>query len=348
MLLARAGFKVRLIERSAQLGDTLSGHMIRPPGTARLRAWGLLDAVLATGCPPLLGPRLWVGGESASAPPRPEPAAPSIAPRRTALDPLLIDAARQAGVTVEMGNPARGLLTMEGRVTGVSTDHADYQARLVIGADGRNSRIARLVGADTYIRSVPATYAYYTYWAGTAVNGLCAFIDKDCFTGMFPTNDDLALVFFQAPHADFEAARRSPMATYLRVLESQPAAMEVLAGGAPAERLRGTGDLPTYFRVTAGPGWVLAGDAGHHKDPLAARGIADAFRDADLIAAAVTDGWDSDLDQALAAYAAQRDACARPLSAANYAAASSLGPAPSAAVARALEAVYHLEAVLDV
>ena len=51
MLLARAGFKVRVIERSAQLGDTLSGHMIKPAGTTRLQAWGLLDAVLDTGAP---------------------------------------------------------------------------------------------------------------------------------------------------------------------------------------------------------------------------------------------------------------------------------------------------------
>ncbi|MGC1287795.1 MAG: NAD(P)/FAD-dependent oxidoreductase, partial [Streptosporangiaceae bacterium] len=59
------------------------------------------------------------------------------------------------------------------------------------------------------------------------------------------------------------------------------------------------------------------GDAGHHKDPLIARGIADAFRDADLLASAVVAGWRGDLDAALAQYGRQRDQCAIPLSDAN-------------------------------
>ena len=53
MLLARAGLSVRLLERSARLGDVVSGHLIKPAGVARLRRWNLLDAVLATGCPAL-------------------------------------------------------------------------------------------------------------------------------------------------------------------------------------------------------------------------------------------------------------------------------------------------------
>ena len=62
---------------------------------------------------------------------------------------------------------------------------------------------------------------------------------------------------------------------------------------------------------------ALVGDAGHHKDPVVARGIADAFRDADLVASAVADGWHGDLEAALAEYGRQRDQCAIPLSDAN-------------------------------
>jgi 2-polyprenyl-6-methoxyphenol hydroxylase-like FAD-dependent oxidoreductase len=85
---------------------------------------------------------------------------------------------------------------------------------------------------------------------------------------------------------------------------------------------------PAFFRVSAGPGWALVGDAGHHKDPLIARGMADAFRDAEVITATVTSGWDGDLDQALAGYTAQRDAFARPLSANNDSVASGIGSVP--------------------
>jgi 2-polyprenyl-6-methoxyphenol hydroxylase-like FAD-dependent oxidoreductase len=356
MLLARAGFRVRVIERASRLGDTLSGHMVKPAATARLHAWGLLDDVLGTGCPPVTSEKLWLGGEPATVPPddetagsgdAPAAAVPAVAPRRAVLDPLLLDAASNAGAAVEMGNSVRGLLTDGSRVTGVRTDRGDYRARLVVGADGRNSRVAQLVSARTYVRSAPATYSYYTYWKDSGITGMCVFIDEGRFIGMFPTNGGLALVFFQAPRSGFDAARRDPMANYLATLSSQPPAMEVLAGATPAEPLRGTGDLPTFFRVSAGPGWVLAGDAGHHKDPLPARGIADAFRDAELITAAVTTGWDGDLDQALAAYPARRDACARPLSAAIDAAAAGLGSLPLAVFMDAVAAARKIEAALD-
>jgi 2-polyprenyl-6-methoxyphenol hydroxylase-like FAD-dependent oxidoreductase len=357
MLLARAGFRVRVIERSAQLGDTLSGHMLKPAASSRLRAWGLLDAVIDTGAPPIRSGKAWLGGQffgelasmASDAGPdgKPGRAAPAIAPRRSALDPVLLDAARQAGAIVDMGNSVRGLLSSGDRVTGVSTDSGDYQARLVIGADGRNSRVAGLVGARKYVDCAPATYQYYTYWKNTPVTEFRAFLDKGRFIGMFPTNDDLTMVFVQAPHRGFAAARHDPTQHYLGKLKSQPAAMESLADGTPAEPLRGSGDLPVFFRDSAGPGWALVGDAGHHKDPLIARGIADAFRDADLITAAVTSGWDRDLDQAIAAYPAQRDACARPVSAANDVVTTGLGSIPLGPLAGALAELEKLEAVLD-
>jgi flavin-dependent dehydrogenase len=75
--------------------------------------------------------------------------------------------------------------------------------------------------------------------------------------------------------------------------------------------------LPTFFRTASGPGWALVGDAGHHEDPLIARGIADAFRDADLVASAVSDGWPGDLDTTLAEYGRVRDQRSIPLSDAN-------------------------------
>ena len=353
MLLARAGFRVRVIERSAELGDVLSGHMVKPAGAARLRAWGLLEAVLGTGAPPVRRGRAWLAGQPAGELPsmasgdEPGGAAPAVAPRRGALDPVLLEGARQAGAAVDMGVPVRGLLTEGSRVTGVVTDRGERRARLVIGADGRNSRVAHWAGAAKYVDGSPATYAYYSYWKGAAVEGFCAFLDEGSFTGMFPTNDDLTMVFVQAPHAGFDAARRAPAEHYLALLKAQPAVMEFLAGAAPAEPVRGTGDLPTFFRVSAGPGWALAGDAGHHKDPLIARGITDAFADAELITAAVTAGWDGDLDQALAGYTTRRDARARPLSAANDAVASGIGSVPLGPLAQALAGLENLEGALD-
>jgi len=202
MLLARAGLSVRLLERSACLGDVVSGHLIKPAGVARLRRWDVLDAVLAAGCPRLDDRVLWLGGQPRR-PPAPGPG--PIAPRRTVLDPILLTAAAQAGAQVEMGVSVHGLLRQGGRVTGVSTSAGQRRARLVIGADGRNSRIARLAGATTYHDHPPVTFAYYTYWRGCPVTGVHAWLEPGRFLGIFPAGDGLTLAFVQAPSGEYPA-----------------------------------------------------------------------------------------------------------------------------------------------
>jgi 2-polyprenyl-6-methoxyphenol hydroxylase-like FAD-dependent oxidoreductase len=198
MLLARAGLSVRLLERSARLGDVVSGHLIKPAGVARLRRWKLLDAVLATGCPRLDDPVLWLDSQP-HRPPQPEPGTGPIAPRRTELDPILLTAAAQAGIQVEMGVSAHGLLRQGGRVTGVVTSAGQRRARLVIGADGRNSRIARLAGATTYHDHPPVTFAYYTYRRDCPAAGVHAWLEPSGFFGIFPVGGGLTLAFVQAP-----------------------------------------------------------------------------------------------------------------------------------------------------
>jgi FAD binding domain len=213
MLLARAGLSVRLLERSPRLGDVVSGHLIKPAGVARLRRWDVLDTVLATGCPQMDDRVLWLDGQP-KRPPPPEPGTGAIAPRRTILDPILLTAAAQAGAKVEMGVSVHGLLRERGRVTGVATSAGQRSARLVIGADGRNSRIARLAGAETYHDSPPVTFGYYTYWRGCPVTGMHAWLEPRRFFGVFPVGDDLALAFVQGPHAEYPAFRRDALSVY--------------------------------------------------------------------------------------------------------------------------------------
>jgi flavin-dependent dehydrogenase len=344
LLLARAGLSVRLLERCSQLGDVVSGHLIKPAGVARLQAWGLLDTIIDAGTPLLRERVLWVDGRptvAADAPATP----PTLAPRRPILDSVLLHAAARAGTAVELGVAVTGVVRDADRVTGVTTAAGNRYARLVIGADGRNSRIARSVGAAFTGRIPAATYAYYTYWRGTDVTELHASLERHLFIGMFPTNHDRTLVFYQAPAATFDRARQDPMGCYLSTLQGRAVVRELLGSGTIAERLRGIRDLPTFFRVSAGPGWALVGDAGHHKDPLIARGIADAFRDADLLSSAVLEGWDGDLDAATRDYERRRDAAARPLAAANASLARLDADGPGLAVAWRQTA--ELEASLD-
>jgi 2-polyprenyl-6-methoxyphenol hydroxylase-like FAD-dependent oxidoreductase len=318
MLLARSGLQVRVIERAHELGDVVSGHMVKSAGVARLRAWGLYDEVVASGVPPLASVVLWLDGQPIAMP-SPPPGFEPIAPRRTHLDPILLDAARAAGVEVECGVSVTGVLANGDRVTGVETSRGQREARLVVGADGRHSRVARCVDASTYASAETATFAYYTYWQGTRVEQLNVWLEPGRFFGLFPVVHDRALAFVQAPRREFEAFRADPATHYRAEFAERPMLAELIGDGEPVEKLRGIGELPTFFRVSAGPGWALVGDAGHHKDPVIARGIADAFRDADLLSAAILDGWDADLDAAVSGYPIQRDRCSRPLSDSNLA-----------------------------
>jgi 2-polyprenyl-6-methoxyphenol hydroxylase-like FAD-dependent oxidoreductase len=126
---------------------------------------------------------------------------------------------------------------------------------------------------------------------------------------VWPTNDGLAMTYVAWPAEEFHAFRADLEGNLLRTLDLAGDLGERVRAGRRAERLRATPDLPNFFRKPYGPGWALVGDAGLTMDPITGRGIADAFRQAELLADAVGDGWDGPrpLDQALAGYQRQRD-----------------------------------------
>ncbi|HEU5327113.1 MAG TPA: hypothetical protein VFU78_03415, partial [Thermomicrobiales bacterium] len=140
----------------------------------------------------------------------------------------------------------------------------------------------------------------------------------------FPTNDGLTCVAVQAPVAGFASFRANVAENFFQVLDQVPELAARVRAGKREERWYGTADLPNFFRRPYGPGWALVGDAGYHKDPILAQGISDAFRDAELLAEALDQGFTgrAPLDTALAAYEQRRNAAAFPAYEANLAAAS--------------------------
>jgi flavin-dependent dehydrogenase len=323
LLLARRGYRVLLVDRAAFPSDTISTHWIGYEGLVRLQRWGLLELVAASNCPPTLrrvtdqsGARLDGTIQSRDGLP------PGYAPRRFVLDALLVNAAMAAGAEFRQGFAMNDLLCEDGRVSGVigPTTHGGRvveRARIVVGADGRNSRVAQLVGAPAYSLVPASTCAYYTYWADTAVDGLYSWSSSEHrrYQIAFPTNDGLVCLLIGWPRSEFQAVRANLEAEYLRALDLAPEIAERVRCGRRAERISGTADLPNFFRRPFGPGWALVGDAGHHKDPMQARGIRDAFRDAELLVEAIDTGHSGDqpLDVALAVYEQQRNAAALPL-----------------------------------
>ena len=121
MLLARAGLRVLCVDRSRHGSDTLSTHALMRGGVLQLTKWGLLDAVVAAGTPPVRRTVFHYGEEQFAVSIKPAAGTDALyAPRRTVLDALLVDEAVRSGVIVEFGTPVVGLCrAADDRVTGV-------------------------------------------------------------------------------------------------------------------------------------------------------------------------------------------------------------------------------------
>src|SRR3954447_6022071 len=119
MLLARAGWRVLLVDRATFPSDTVSTHVVQPHGVARLRAWGLLDQLISTGCPPIHTYTFDFGPVTISGAPGTAESPVAYAPRRIVLDKLLIDAAAEAGAEVRERFHVDEVLLDNGRVIGI-------------------------------------------------------------------------------------------------------------------------------------------------------------------------------------------------------------------------------------
>jgi len=315
MLLARRGHRVLLVDRAIFPSDTLSTHFIKTPGVAKLSEWGLLDNVAATGAPPVIRFRLDYGEVVLSGSPTPmDGIQASYAPRRRVLDELLVRAAEASGAEVREAFNVDELVFEDGRVTGILARGragvaVEERARIVVGADGRNSMVARAVNAATYRARPALACAYYTYWSDLTLEAFEAYYPPHRAILNFPIDANLACSIVEWPRAEFERVRADVETEFWRALELAPGLFERLRSVRRVATIRGTGDLPNFFRTPFGPGWALVGDAGYHKDPLPAQGISDAFRDADLLSQAIDGGLSGRrrIEEALAGYQCQRD-----------------------------------------
>ena len=316
MLLARRGYRVLLLDRDRFPSDMgQSTHLIHPLGVARLRAWGVLPQIAARSRP-FTDWRVDLHGiVLQGAPPAVDGHGDSCGPRRHLLDGVLAEAAVAAGATFRDGVRVTNLIEREGRVAGVVTrgregDRQVEQARLVIGADGPNSVVARCAGAGESLVEPVVQSNIWSYWRGIALDHVRLYIREHKGAFAFPASDGTVLVAANLMHDEFVAARHDREAAFhARVEEVAPDLRAMVAGAERTEDFHG-GCTRAFVREAAGPGWALVGDAGMKKDPVTAQGISTAFRTAEMVAGAADEGLSGrrPLDEALADYAAARDA----------------------------------------
>ncbi|NGO54844.1 NAD(P)/FAD-dependent oxidoreductase [Allomesorhizobium camelthorni] len=320
MLLARKGYRVLLVDRARFPSDTVSTHLVHPLGAEALSRWGLLDRLVATGCPPIHTYSFDFGPFTISGSPGIETAPVAFAPRRTILDKLLVDATAEAGAEVREGFTVEEVLIEDGRAVGIRgrSGHGGSvieHARVVVGADGFRSFVAQAVRPKHYDEKPPVCVGYYTYWSGLPMDGRSEVYIRDGRAfAVWPTHEDLTLIIGGWPYAEFEENKRDIEGNYLKAIELVPAFADRLRGARREARFAGMA-VPNYFRKPYGPGWALVGDAGYNKEFIASQGIMDAFHDAELCADALDNPFSGarPFEDAMDEYQRTRDARVKPM-----------------------------------
>jgi menaquinone-9 beta-reductase len=289
-LLARRGLRVCLLDRARFPSETPSTHVIQPCGVAILERLGVLDAIWAAGAVPLT--RFTLVSEGARISAAIDAGAPALCLRRVALDHLLVEAAAAAGAEVRTETRVGDLLWEGGRVAGVETAAGPLRARLVVGADGRGSTVARSVGAGEYHVAPPARIFAWAYLEGAAeADGHLRLGSVGELTYVAgPTDAGLYMAAVCPPRAAKDAFLADRERGFMAGIAAWPELAGLLEGATRAGPIRVMVNWHGYFREAAGPGWVLLGDAGNFKDPSPAQGIADALRQAERLSGAVEAG----------------------------------------------------------
>ncbi len=294
ILLGRAGLSVALVEKRPDPSafKRTCSHFIQASGVPALERLDLLDPIMAAGG---LRSRMraWTPWGWIEAPP--EHAGRAVNLRRELLDPMLREtAASTPGVELMLGRGAHGLLRDGGVVRGLVVRDRDGEetelgAKLVVGADGRDSHLAALAGVSE--KTLPhGRFAYGAYFEGPAPapdHASTIWMLDPHWAAAFPT--DSGLVFYAAmPTKDrLPEFRRDPEAALTSFVGSIPEAPPIADSRLVGDVL-GKVEMPNRVRTPIAPGLALAGDAALAVDPLFGIGCGWALQSAEWLADSVT------------------------------------------------------------
>lgn len=323
-LLGEAGHRVLLIDAATFPSDTVSTHFFRGAGLgAMLVRLRLLERVLELGSPPLTRQYDYDGsspGPTINDPQDPGQLGYCLSVRRLALDRLLVERARATpGVDFRERTPARSLLFDDGgRVSGVTVEHDGakhaIRARLVVGADGRGSRVAGWVDAPIDRREVATRAMYYRYFSGFEGPGGVSdgpefSLQGDELVYAFPSDAGLTCLAISINLGAFATFRHDLEGTFAARLTAHRGLAQRFAASTPVGRILGTGPKDAIVRRPYGPGWALVGDAALSQDPWTGLGMDNAGTHAGFLAEAIDDclAGRSPENTALADYHRRRD-----------------------------------------
>jgi len=295
--LARAGLRVVLVDRAAFPREKACSEYLSPEAVRLLDELGVVGDLEAAGAMPLLGTRVigprgsQLTGCFSRTTPRPWRETGLSVPRRL-LDHRLVEAAITAGAELRERAHVEDLLYEGGAVAGavirdLAGRRTTVHARLVIGADGLRSVVARrLAGGARRPAARPARLAFVAHVAGVA--GLDGFAEMHVgdagYVGLNRIGADLANVALVVPQRRAGAARGRVEDFFFHALEQFPGVRGRVDRRQVTRRVLATGPFAAWARPVVTDGALLVGDAAEFFDPFTGEGIASALRSARLAA----------------------------------------------------------------
>jgi 2-polyprenyl-6-methoxyphenol hydroxylase-like FAD-dependent oxidoreductase len=277
----------------------MSTHFFRGDGLVRsLAELGMLDDVLATGAPPLVGQIFYWGGMphgELNPPQDPGDVGFGLSVRRRPLDAIIAHhVSRMPNVTFITNARVTDLIFGVDRVTGVVTDDGStYVADLVVGADGRRSMVARRARALESERLEPTRVMYFQYVTGwRAPDGgppnmpeFSAYDDELAY--VFPSDAGVACIALSINVRLWTDSRSQRARFYADRLRHHHGLAPRLERTSTVSELFAASPTFSVVRQAAGDGWALVGDAGCYQDPWTGLGMDTAARHAVALAEAL-------------------------------------------------------------
>lgn len=314
-LLARSGVKTLLLDAQAMHSDMpLSTHFIQPPGMDVLDEIGVGSAVRARA--PVTR-RVLLRMEKQDVFFNYEHKRLPYCVRRSIVDPLVQDAAMNAGAEFRDRTRVVELIKDGERVSGVVTEsdrgRETLHAGLVVGADGRNSTVARLASAEQYLTLHSTRSVYWFYFPASAIWrehpdyaawDACIAFEGDGVRYIFQCDGDELMMAASPPVAEFLSWQGDYQVRALEYLRGSSLTRPLVEATAPEGKGIGMARIEFFLRRAAGPGYALVGDAGIFKDPITGNGMTDAYLAAKWLHTAILRGSDAALEY----YWRERDA----------------------------------------
>ena len=333
MLLARKGLKVLLVDKDTFPRDVNSTHFIWPRGMSYLNRWGLADHIVKS-APSFKNMDVHIEGiKLRGQVPLKDLKNRFMAlhgndddvvdyycgPRRYFLDEYLLNSAKEAGVDVRENTRFTDIIvdnndSEKRRIIGIEATTSSgmklrVKAKLVIGADGKQSAFAKKLGLIYKDYRELSTFAYYGYFSGIDKDELSIHKKGQFGTAIYPTLDKTQMALVYGPTRLWRQFKVDAEKNFFNIFEyCAPEIMPLLRGGERVENFKAYGHMPAFQRESTGPGWVLIGDAASFKDQVTAMGITHSFRDAELLSSYIASSMSGEyeLDEAIDKFQASR------------------------------------------